>query len=147
MTWYHEQVLIISKRQYPRQQTIDQLSRGKNYIDRHFCEDIDLKEIAEISFLSKFHYIRLFRQCYGMTPYQYMIDKRMGLAKKQLISGKTVVDTCYHIGLDSPTSFSAMFKKYAGLSPSQFKKKQFSIRFSKNAVPALGFIKQYVNEN
>jgi AraC-like DNA-binding protein len=127
MTYYHTQLLKIKKQFYPKPHIIGHLIKAKKFIDENFCENIDLETISDFSFLSKFHFIRLFKKCYGRTPHQYLTEKRIQLAKQLLQSNHSVAETCYQVGFDSTTSFAAVFKKNTGSSPSAFQKKQFSI--------------------
>ena|SRR5579872_4671256 len=127
MTYYHEEVLRIRKQYFPNVHIADHLAKARVFMDENFCANIDLKAISEFSFLSKYHLIRLFKKCYGMTPHRYLTEKRLELAKKLLRTDRTVIETCFQIGFESPNSFSATFKKYTGLSPTAYKK-QFSIR-------------------
>jgi AraC-like DNA-binding protein len=127
MTYYHTQLLKINKQFYPKHHIIGHVIKAKKFIDENCCEDIDLESISDFSFISKFHFIRLFKKCYGRTPHQYLIEKRIQHAKKLLQSNCSVSETCYQVGFDSTTSFAAVFKKYVGYSPSAFQKKQFSI--------------------
>ena len=130
MTYYNKEVNRIREQYFPGLYIADHLMKARNFIDNNLCGAIDLQTISESSQLSKFHLIRLFKRCYGITPHRYLIEKRVGLAKKLLRSGRTVMETCFAIGFDSPNSFSATFRKYTGLSPSDYKK-QFSIRASR----------------
>ena len=141
MTYYNKEVLRIREMHFPKPYITEHLSRARNFIDENCCNTIDLQIISECSLLSKFHFTRLFKRHYGITPYQYLTERRMQVAKKLLASNKTVIETCYHIGFDSPNTFSATFSKYAGMSPSEYRKKQFSIRLSPGSTPILSFIK------
>jgi len=146
MTYYNQQFLKIRDQHFPKLYITEHLSKARSFIDDNCCNEIDLKTIAEFSFLSKYHFIRLFKRCYGRTPHQYLTEKRIECAKKLITSNYTVVETCYAIGFSSRNSFSATFKKYAGVSPSEFRKKQFSIRSSKMCTPIL-LLKIIKNEN
>ena len=125
MTYYHTQVLKIRDQYFPKPHIIAQLIRAKRFIDENYCENINLESIADFSLISKFHFIRLFKKCYGITPHQYLTEKRILHAKNLLCSNYSVTETCYRVGLESRTSFAAIFKKYVRTSPSQFQKKQF----------------------
>jgi AraC-like DNA-binding protein len=139
MTYYIQRMLEIRNEYFPNQQVVEQVSKGRKFIDENCCEPLDLLTISRYSFLSKFHFTRLFKRCYGRTPHQYLTDKRMELAKQLLLSNYNVMDVCYLIGFDSPNSFSTLFKKYTGTSPRDFKKKQFSIGLKNGFPPNLFF--------
>ena len=136
-------MLKIREQYFLKPSITDHLIKARNFIEENYCDDIDLQTIAEFSFFSKFHFIRLFKRCYGRTPHQYLTEKRMSLAKKLPGSNLTVVETCYHIGFVSSASFSATFRKHTGISPSDYKKKQFSISPDERIIPILPFIKDY----
>ena len=109
MTYYNQEVLRLRERQFPKPYITEHLSKARNFIDENCCNAIDLQIISECSLLSKFHFIRLFKMHYGVTPHQYLMERRMQAAKRLLASNKTVIETCYHIGFDSPNTFSATF--------------------------------------
>jgi AraC-like DNA-binding protein len=96
--------------------------QAKLFIDNNYHKNIDLSNIADEAFFSKYHFIRLFKSLYGKTPHQYLIFVRVENAKLKLQQGFSVTDTCYEIGFESLTSFTALFKKYVKLNPSQYQK-------------------------
>ncbi|MES1159721.1 MAG: AraC family transcriptional regulator, partial [Bacteroidota bacterium] len=124
MTWYNEQLLIIRDQHFPKPDVVDRLIKAKALMDRHFCDDLAVHSIAHRSLISKFHFTRLFTRCYGRTPYQYITERRILHAKELLIAKVSVTDTCFLLGFESPTSFSAFFKKHTGFPPSAFAQKQ-----------------------
>ena len=75
---------------YPKVYLYRRIVQAKLFIDSHYQESLDLEAIADEAFFSKFHFIRLFKDSYGKTPYQYLtyvrIEKAKGLLKKY--SGK-----------------------------------------------------------
>ena len=116
--------------QYEKIYLYQRIVKAKLYIDDHFADRIDLDNIADQAHFSKFHFIRLFRSCYGRTPKNYLIKIRIDHAKLLLGQGHSVLETGLMVGLDSPTSFAGMFKKMAGQSPSAFRKQQMIKRNS-----------------
>lgn len=145
--FYKNQVLRIREQYYPGFYLCRLIARARHFIDDNYCNDIGLQTICEFSCLSKFHFIRLFKRCYGRTPHQYLTEKRIERAKHLLYSNLSVVETCYRVGYQSPNSFSAVFKKHTGTSPSAYQKKQFSIRLCHTNAPILLTIKQNRDEN
>ena len=56
--------------------------KAKLFIDDRFADNIDLGNIANQANFSKFHFIRLFKSIYGLTPKNYLIKTRIDKAKK-----------------------------------------------------------------
>ena len=94
--------------------------KAKLFIDKHYMDNIDLENIADQAYFSKFHFIRLFKSIYGKTPNNYLIKIRIDSAKILLAKGHSVSETSLMIGFESPTSFTGMFKKIVGKTPSTF---------------------------
>src|SRR5437764_8599762 len=106
--------------EYPNIYIYKRIVQSKLFIDSHFSEDIDLNNISSEACFSKFHFIRLFKKCYGFTPYQYLMHVRIENAKIYLQDGYSVTECCYKVGFDSVSSFSILFRKCTNLSPTQF---------------------------
>jgi AraC-like DNA-binding protein len=126
MTFYQQEILKIRANNLPKQYLIDRVIKAKQTIDKYHCSGVDLNFISGEAFLSKFHLIRLFKLCYGKTPYQQITDMRIAKAETLLSNGATVAETCYALGFDSQASFCIYFKKHLGITPSGFRKKAIS---------------------
>lgn len=113
---------------YPRMYLYHRIVKSKLFIDEHFAEDIDLSNISDEAYFSKFHYIRLFREIYGKTPHKYLITVRIEKAMQLLRSGIPVSQTCAEVGFESISSFSGLFKKIVGLTPKKYLLQQEHIR-------------------
>ncbi|HEY0679631.1 MAG TPA: AraC family transcriptional regulator [Chitinophagaceae bacterium] len=123
MTYYHQHIIEIRKALYPNEYLYRQAVLAKLFIDKHYNHDINLDEISDKAFFSKFHFIRLFRSIYYKTPYQYLTSVRIEKAKLFLQSGKSISETCSLIGFRSITSFTSLFRKATGYTPANFVKK------------------------
>ena len=123
MTFYNEQVLKIRAGIYPKEYLCRQVIQSKLFIDTNFSKNINLHDMARKALFSKFHFIRLFKKNYGRTPYQYLTEVRIAKAKKLLLSGMTVSEVCLSVGFESATSFTGLFKKMTGKTPSAFQNK------------------------
>ena len=123
MNYYHAELLRIKNMHFPKEAVIRQIVRAKHFADKHFEKKINLGDLSGSSHLSRYHFIRLFRKCYGRTPHQYLTEVRIEKAKQLLLRGESVSGTCYFVGFESPASFSTLFKKFTGLAPSEFLKK------------------------
>jgi AraC-like DNA-binding protein len=108
---------------------------SKLFIDRRFAERIDLDHIAEHACFAKHHFIRLFRKIYGTTPHQYLTLVRLERAKELLGNGQTVTATCFAVGFESMGSFSSLFKRYAGETPSAYQTRLLGTRLAAARTP------------
>lgn len=93
---------------------------AKLFIDDHFATDIDLDKISDHAHFSKFHFLRLFKSAFGTSPHQYLIGVRLSQSKQLLLAGKSVAEVCLEVGFQSMPSFSTLFKKRFGLTPTEF---------------------------
>ena len=120
---------------------------AKVYIDDNYHEPIDLQQISEQAFLSRFHFHRIFRQVYRYTPHQYLTKKRIDKAKDLLAENKPVTEVCNEVGFESIGSFSVLFKKEIGFAPTYYRnmawlKKQQAKEQPKSVIPHC-FIESY----
>jgi AraC-like DNA-binding protein len=106
--------------QYPKNYLYRRVVLAKLFIDAHYADKIDVNNIAGEACFSKFHFIRLFRDIYGKTPHQYLTYVRLQKATTLLSNGVPVTEVCYLVGFESIGSFSSLFKRHRGLSPSAF---------------------------
>lgn len=126
MTFYEKELNRISGIIYPNQGQIDTVIGIRRYIDNNFDADLNLDLLSHIRCVSKYHLLRLFKRYYGLTPRQYLMDKRIEKSKEHLKNGITVTETCFAVGFESLGSFSTLFKNKTGKSPAQFQKEQLS---------------------
>jgi AraC-like DNA-binding protein len=113
---------------------------AKVYIDENYQDPIDLDEISQKAFLSKFHFHRLFTKIYRHTPHQYVTRKRLDKARDLLAENKPVTEVCNEVGFESIGSFSTLFKKEIGYAPQYYRnmawlKKQQQKEQPKVAIP------------
>jgi len=109
------------KDEYPRAYLYRRIVSAKRFIDEHFAENIDLENIADEAFFSKYHFIRIFRKAYKKTPHQYLSFVRIEKAKLLLMAGMPAAHVCYAVGFGSVSSFTGLFKRTIGQTPSVFR--------------------------
>lgn len=115
----------ISKISAVKNSTKEELYRrlhiAKDFIDSSFSEKINIPLIANEAMLSPYHFLRLFKSFFGITPHQYITNKRMHKAKELALSGEfSVTEISEAIGFESLAAFSLLFKKHFKYSPSEF---------------------------
>lgn len=126
MTVYEKELNKIRTVVYSNEGQISTVIAVRNYIDNHYDVNLNLDLLSHIQFVSKYHLLRLFKKYYGLTPRQYLIDKRIEKSKEHLRNEMTVTETCFAIGFESLGSFSTLFKSKTGKSPTEFQKEQLS---------------------
>ena len=102
-------------------QIYQRIALAKIYIDENYQEAIDLDDIAEQAFISRFHFHRLFTRIYRRTPHQYLTRKRLDKARDLLAENKPVTEVCNEVGFESIGSFSVLFKKEVGFAPTYYR--------------------------
>jgi AraC-like DNA-binding protein len=96
------------------------LLNAKELLDLHAMKNLSLEEISAGAGISKYHFIRLFKNVFGISPYQYQIRRRLENAKLEILKGVSILDTAFACGYADLASFSKAFKQAFGQSPSQF---------------------------
>lgn len=121
--------------QYPRQYLYKRIVQAKLFIDEHYADNPDLNNISDEACFSRFHFIRLFKEIYGYTPHQYLIHVRIEHAKLLLQEGGYITDVCYTLGFSSISSFTGLFKRKTGLTPSAYQQQQSARNVAMNHKP------------
>ena len=102
------------------------IDRAKEYIHAYCSEQISIEDIANSCYVSPFHFSRIFKKKTGTSPYDYLLQVRIGKARQLLARGYPVADCAFLCGFNSLENFSYCFKKMTGYSPSGYKKSKIS---------------------
>lgn len=99
------------------------VSRGKEFIDSYFKHSLQIETIAKEANLSEYHFFRIFKTVFGISPYQYMLQKRLLFSKEALQRGSlSISDVALEVGFADIHAFSKAFKGYFGVAPSKYHK-------------------------
>ncbi len=98
------------------------LLRAKEYILGHLEADLSLDEISQAAHLSKYHFLRLFRQQFGITPYQYALSCRVNAARYALEAGGAPSEVASRYGFADLSHFNRRFKRIYGKTPYQYQR-------------------------
>ncbi len=90
------------------------------YLKAHFAEPLTMQALSEQANMSVPNFYRHFRHVAAMSPLQYQKSLRLTEARR-LISqeSRSISDTAYHVGYESPSQFSREYKRYFGCSPKE----------------------------
>ncbi len=96
------------------------LFRAKEYIHSHLRDDLSLDDISQAASLSKFHFLRMFRRQFGITPHQYIVNCRINQARRALEAGTPIDDLVYEYGFADVSHFNRRFKPIYGMTHRQY---------------------------
>ena len=91
------------------------------FVDDHYQRKIEIEEVADLSHFSKPAFCRYFKKMTRLTFTQFVNHYRIDKAKKLLLSGKNVTETCFSSGFESLSYFNRTFKKITGTNPISFR--------------------------
>ncbi|MEM8900383.1 MAG: AraC family transcriptional regulator, partial [Bacteroidota bacterium] len=97
------------------------LVKADAFIREHFREKIRLDVLAQQVGLSKFHLLRLFKECMGYTPQEAQIRLRMEEAQKLLLEPRSITSIALELGYHDAAAFSNQFRKFYQMSPRAFR--------------------------
>jgi len=95
---------------------------AKSFMDQHIMDNLSLEQISLQAGISKYHFIRLFKNTFSVSPYQYQKRKRLEMAKQEIDKGKTIKETALLFGYGDVSAFSKAFKQVFGQAPASRKK-------------------------
>ena len=111
-----EKQYIYDTRSYSSDSQIEELLR---YINHNLTEDLSIETLARKYYLSKYHMMRKFKEETGYTIHNYIISKRLLLARTKISEGTPILKAAQLSGFSDYTTFSRAYKKQFGTAPSQ----------------------------
>lgn len=105
---------------------VDDMAKIKNYIDKEYQNVLSIEQIAKKFFLSREHLSRQFKKRFNVNLSSYITSRRIAESIK-LLKTNDVTFTAYAVGFNSMSAFIGAFKSYTGLTPSEYKKKNFNV--------------------
>lgn len=94
------------------------LQNSIEFINDSLCESISLDDLATLSNLSKYHFLRVFKKQYGTTPHNYILTQRVHLATQLLVKGIEASSASLQAGFSDQSHFIRSFRKIYGYPPS-----------------------------
>ncbi|UVM03806.1 AraC family transcriptional regulator [Pseudomonas laurylsulfatiphila] len=92
------------------------------YIEQHFRDSIDQRDLAQRCGMTTFRFSRLFKEANGLGFTDYILDKRMNFAKELLDNSQMPITSIgYEAGFKDPSYFARAFKQFANCTPSEYR--------------------------
>ncbi len=90
----------------------------REYIQSHLAEDLSLEQLLSVVHLSKYHFVRIFKEQFGVPPGKYILRSRISTAKRLLVTtALPVYEIAARVGFSDPASFYRAFRDLEGTSP------------------------------
>jgi len=100
-----------------------QIQLVTEYMDSHLSEKTSISELAALVDLTRFHFIRAFKQSAGVPPHQFMIRRRVDRAKEMLSEEEaSIAEIAERTGFGSPVQMTRAFRRMIGTTPSAFRR-------------------------
>jgi ABC-type Fe3+-hydroxamate transport system substrate-binding protein/methylphosphotriester-DNA--protein-cysteine methyltransferase len=111
---------------YQEQQMALALESARLELERHYQSEITIDRLAGIAGLSRYHFMRLFKERYGKGVMEYRTDLRLMEAKRlmEAPSAASLSTIAYQIGYKNESYFSSLFKKQTGIAPAVYQRNQ-----------------------
>ena len=102
----------------------DKIKQIKDFLDEYFPKKIPLDMIADEFFISKYHMSREFKKAYGITIANYIIAKRITYAKELLrFTDMQIEEIGRKCGIEDNSYFNKIFRKFEGMTATDYRKK------------------------
>ena len=97
--------------------------RVVEYVEANLGESVTLRELADVAELSTHHFLRMFKRSLGLTPYQYLLQRRLERAKELLRSQPaSLAEVGLSTGFGSQSHFTTTFHRVVGATPAEFQR-------------------------
>lgn len=98
---------------------LKKLNRAMDYIEDHLQDEFLLEQISREAGVTDHHFRKIFFALTNMTLGEYVKNRRLSEANRELLQGAQVTETAYRYGYQSMDGFTRAFKKWSGILPSQ----------------------------
>lgn len=97
------------------------VEQAASYIDGHMEERLSLDCLAEQAHMSKYHFLRKFKELTGMTVHSFVVSKRLIKACEALREGASVTESWQRAGFSGYTPYLRNFQDNFGISPGKYR--------------------------
>ena len=98
------------------------IERALAHLKQNYAEQVQLRNLAVIAGMSKFHFVRAFTAILGVTPHRYQLLLRLAKAKAMLREGSEIAQVAAQAGFWDQSHFDRSFRLFVGMTPTQYQK-------------------------
>ena len=123
-TWFLNKIIEVTQKvENNRSEKSESLiEKAESFINRNYMKDLSLDDISRYCNISSYYFSKLFKQETGENYVEYLSRVRIENAKKMLSDSEaSIKEISYSVGFSDPNYFSRAFKKYEGVSPTEYK--------------------------
>ena len=96
--------------------------RVRDYIESQIADDLDVAMLASVARMSPAHFARAFVATVGMTPFEYVMTRRLARARELLLrTDRSVLAIALAVGFKTASDFSARFRREFGITPREIR--------------------------
>ena len=96
--------------------------RVYDYINSHYTDDCSLDTISRLFSTSKYNLVHRFSSEFNMSPYRYVLFRRISYAQKLIKQNESLISVAYQCGFNDYSNFLRAFLKITGMNPSEYRK-------------------------
>lgn len=113
---------VHSLRATTRAEVYKRINCGRRFIEENYNQKLDLEAISRFSMMSPFHFLRSFKQVYGVTPHRFQSSLKIKEAIKLIQDDEEVKKIAWSLGYPDVFTFSKQFKIFTGSTPGEFRR-------------------------
>ncbi len=104
---------LSSTKKQTKEELYRRISLARDYIHANYRDKILIDELSAIACLSKYHFLRSFRDFYKCTPYQYILRLKLDAAQHLICKGYSYVDISERVGFSDPKNLRKALRKFS----------------------------------
>ena len=98
------------------------LRRVMAYIQSNLHRELRLAELGAVMHMSPYHFARLFKRATGMSPYRFVVHRRMDAATALLTTSTSSISSIARaVGFKTASHFATTFRRLTGVTPSAYR--------------------------
>jgi len=98
------------------------LRRVTEYIQQNLDKDLTLAELADVVYMSPYHFARLFKGSTGVPPHRFVVRQRIARARGALATSElSIAQISRMVGFRTPSHFTTVFRRVTGITPGGYR--------------------------